>query len=85
VYGVSTGVPGRYVFAEMVAVNISVVSTAVYCVHEPGPYVNPVHEVFEKHNAPHASADVTSVFGGIVESTSVAVPPAVAVKSLVTA
>jgi hypothetical protein len=43
-----------------------------------------VHVTFEKHAVAQSESEVTSVFGGIVVSTSVAVPPAAPVKSLVT-
>jgi hypothetical protein len=66
------------------SVNMSVVRAAVYWRHCCGAYENPVHDTFEKHAVAQSAREVTSVFGGIVVSTSVAVPPAAPVKSLVT-
>jgi hypothetical protein len=65
-------------------VNISVVNAVVYWRHCCGAYENPVHVTFEKHAVAQSASEVTSVFGRIVVSTSVAVPPAAPVKSAVT-
>ena len=65
-------------------VSISVVSAVVYWRHCCGAYENPVHVTFEKHAVAQPAIEVTSVLGGIVVSTSVAVPPAAPVKSVVT-
>ena len=65
-------------------VNMSVVRAVVYWRHCCGAYENPVQVTFEKHAVAQSASEVTSVFGGIVVSTSVAVPPAAPVKSLVT-
>lgn len=66
------------------SVNISVVNAAVYWRHCCGAYENPVHVTFEKQAVAQSASEVTSVFGGMVVSTSVAVPPTAPVKSLVT-
>ena len=68
-------------------VSISVVSAVVYWRHCCGAYEKPVHVTFEKHALAQSAIDVTSVLGGIVVSTSVAVPlatPICETKSLVT-
>jgi hypothetical protein len=65
-------------------VNMSVVRAVVYWRHCCGAYENPVQVTFEKHAVAQSASEVTSVFGGMVVSTSVAVPPAAPVKSFVT-